>query len=63
MTADRPPGRVEVHKRLDTRLNLLIRHRYPNRRTYGMSDVPVNGLYVHPKTGLIREQQPWKRGR
>ena len=29
---------------------------YPTRRTYGLSEVPVHGLYVHPKTGLIREQ-------
>jgi len=29
---------------------------YPTRRTYGLSQVPVHGLYVHPKTGLIREQ-------
>jgi hypothetical protein len=29
---------------------------YPTRRTYGLSEVPVHGLYVHPKTGLLREQ-------
>jgi hypothetical protein len=29
---------------------------YPKRRTYGLSDMPVRGLYVHPKTGQIREQ-------
>ena len=35
---------------------------YSNRRTPALSEWPVNGLYVHPKTGLIREQHPrWKR--
>ena len=33
-----------------------------NRRTHALSEWPVSGLYVHPKTGLIREQHPrWKR--
>ena len=30
---------------------------YSNDRTYGLSEYPVDGLYVHPKTGLIREQR------
>ena len=29
---------------------------YTTRCTYALSPVPVDGLYVHPKTGLIREQ-------
>lgn len=29
---------------------------YSNRRTYQLLELPVNGLYVHPRTGLIREQ-------
>lgn len=33
---------------------------YPSRRMYGLRDTPIDGLYVHPKTGLIREQRPWK---
>jgi hypothetical protein len=30
---------------------------YSNRRRYLHGDGPVRGLYVHPKTGLIREQR------
>jgi hypothetical protein len=30
---------------------------YSNDRTYGLSEYPIHGLYVHPKTGLIREQR------
>lgn len=30
---------------------------YSNRRRYRISETPVDGLYVHPKTGLIREQR------
>ena len=29
---------------------------YSTRYTYALHPVPVDGLYVHPKTGLIREQ-------
>ena len=36
---------------------------YPTRRMYGLRDVPVHGLYVHPKTGLIREQHLSRRRR
>jgi len=32
---------------------------YSNR----LSDWPVKGLYVHPKTGLIREQHPRRKRR
>ena len=39
------------------------RQYYSNRRTYALSAWPVNGLYVHPKTGLIREQHPRRRRR
>lgn len=31
---------------------------YSNRRRFLNVDVPVDGLYVHPRTGLIREQRP-----
>ena len=31
---------------------------YSNRRRYVSTDIPVDGLYVHPRTGLIREQRP-----
>ena len=30
---------------------------YPNSRRFMRAEVPVIGLYVHPKTGLIREQR------
>ncbi len=30
---------------------------YSNRRRYRHGEDPVRGLYVHPKTGLIREQR------
>ena len=33
---------------------------YSNNRRFRISEDPVNGLYVHPKTGLIREQR-WRR--
>ena len=36
---------------------------YSTRHTYGLSAVPVDGLYVHPKTGLIREQHLTRRRR
>jgi hypothetical protein len=36
---------------------------YPSRRMYGRCDSPIEGLYVHPKTGLIREQRPWRTRR
>lgn len=36
---------------------------YSNNRLGGHGDWPVVGLYVHPKTGLIREQQVTGRGR
>ncbi len=36
---------------------------YSNRRTYTRVDRPVVGLYVHPKTGLIREQRRLHHGR
>ena len=36
---------------------------YSNRGAYRMCEVPVDGLYVHPKTGLIREQRPRRRAR
>lgn len=29
---------------------------YSNKRTYRVSERPIVGLYVHPKTGLIRDQ-------
>ena len=35
---------------------------YSNDRTYRFSEYPINGLYVHPRTGLIREQRrPWRK--
>lgn len=35
---------------------------YSNRRRkYRLADSPIRGLYVHPKTGLIREQTPRSR--
>jgi hypothetical protein len=30
---------------------------YSKRRTYHLGDTPIHGLYVHPTTGLIREQR------
>ena len=32
---------------------------YSNRRRYLNTEIPVDGLYVHPRTGLIREQH-WR---
>ena len=34
---------------------------YSNRRKYHLSEFPVVGLYVHPKTGLIRQQYPRRK--
>ena len=36
---------------------------YSNRRRGLNAEVPVDGLYVHPKTGLIREQRRCRRFR
>ena len=36
---------------------------YTTRFTYALSPVPVDGLYVHPKTGLIREQHLTRKRR
>ena len=36
---------------------------YSNDRTYCFSEYPINGLYVHPRTGLIREQRHPRRKR
>ena len=36
---------------------------YSNTRTYRLSECPVDGLYVHPKTGVIREQHPRRKRR
>lgn len=36
---------------------------YSNRRRWLNSEMPVVGLYVHPKTGLIREQRRRRRVR
>ena len=36
---------------------------YSNDRTHGLSEYPIEGLYVHPKTGLIREQRRSRRPR
>jgi hypothetical protein len=33
------------------------RRAYTNNRKYRCDERPVIGLYVHPKTGLIREQR------
>lgn len=30
---------------------------HANNRTYRLGVYPIDGLYVHPKTGLIREQR------
>jgi hypothetical protein len=35
---------------------------YSNHRRFLTSEDPVDGLYVHPRTGLIREQR-WRRRR
>jgi hypothetical protein len=29
---------------------------YSNNRTYQLAELPIEGLYVHPRTGLIRTQ-------
>jgi len=34
---------------------------YSNRRRYLHPEIPVAGLYVHPRTGLIREQRRRRR--
>jgi hypothetical protein len=36
---------------------------YSNRRAHALSEWPVNGLYVHPTTGLIHEQHPRRKRR
>jgi len=36
---------------------------YSNRRRYLNTEIPVDGLYVHPRTGLIREQRRSRRRR
>ena len=36
---------------------------YSNNRKYGRGDWPIVGLYVHPRTGLIREQRVPRRSR
>jgi hypothetical protein len=36
---------------------------YSNRRRYPNTEIPVDGLYVHPRTGLIREQRGSRRRR
>jgi hypothetical protein len=54
------------HVRWEIETNCFIdedRLAYSNRRTYRLCEIPVDGLYVHPKTGLIREQRPWRGGR
>jgi len=30
---------------------------YSNSRKYSLGEHPVRGLYVHPKTGVIRDQR------
>jgi hypothetical protein len=30
---------------------------HSNNRRYHLDEYPIEGLYVHPKTGLIREQR------
>jgi hypothetical protein len=35
---------------------------YSNNRKYGHGEWPIDGLYVDPRTGLIREQRPKSRG-
>jgi len=32
------------------------RRAYSNNRKYSLGEHPVRGLYVHPKTGVVREQ-------
>lgn len=34
---------------------------YSNRRRYLRTEIPVDGLFVHPRTGLIREQRRSRR--
>lgn len=34
---------------------------YSNRRRFLHGEIPVDGLYVHPRTGLIREQRRRRR--
>ena len=36
---------------------------YSNRRRYLNTEIPIDGLYVHPRTGLIREQRRSRRRR
>ena len=36
---------------------------YSNYRRFLSTGQPVDGLYVHPKTGLIREQRRRRRRR
>lgn len=36
---------------------------YSNKRKHHRGDSAIDGLYVHPRTGLIREQHPRRRGR
>lgn len=36
---------------------------YSNNRKGGHAEWPIVGLYVHPKTGLIREQKRRRRSR
>ena len=36
---------------------------YSNNRKYGRGDRPIVGLFVHPRTGLIREQRVARRSR
>lgn len=35
---------------------------YSNNRKYGRGNWPIVGLYVHPRTGLVREQRANPRG-
>jgi hypothetical protein len=52
------------HVRLEIETGCFIgedRLAYSNRWTYGLLEVPVDGLFVHPKTGLVREQRPKRR--
>ena len=36
---------------------------YSNNRNDGRGDWPIVGLFVHPRTGLIREQRVARRSR
>lgn len=36
---------------------------FPSVALYGLRDTPIDGLYVHPKSGLIRDQRPWRTRR